>query len=112
MPPTEETIWLAGDIEDAHNRLDHLLGHLPPDFDDGRVALLTCPECGDLACGALTAQMEVAEDVVEWGQLGYNSGAPERPPLLFSPLLTLIFERDAYVSTLEAARKQLVEAVP
>jgi hypothetical protein len=30
--PLQETIWLAGNREDAQERLDRLQGHLPPDF--------------------------------------------------------------------------------
>jgi hypothetical protein len=32
---------------------DRLPGLLPGDFDDGHVALLVCPICGDVECGAV-----------------------------------------------------------
>ncbi len=56
--------------------LDRLLGRegtpwapSGPAFEDGRVVLLECP-CGDHDCGALTAQVVVGTEVVEWREIG------------------------------------------
>ncbi|MCX6406983.1 MAG: hypothetical protein NTV28_08700 [Propionibacteriales bacterium] len=60
------------------SRLDRLLGRrgIPwapfgPAFEDGRVVLLECP-CGDLDCGALTTEVVVGDDVVEWRVIGWQ----------------------------------------
>lgn len=42
-----------------------------PAFDDGRVVLLECP-CGDLDCGALTTEVVIGDDVVEWRAIGWQ----------------------------------------
>lgn len=42
-----------------------------PAFEDGRVVLLRCP-CGDLDCGALTTEVVVGDDVVEWREIGWQ----------------------------------------
>ena len=107
VPPVEETIWLAGNTEDALNRLDRLQGHLPPEFLGGRVALLTCPECGDLWCGALTAELHLTDETVTWHQLGWNSETADGSPFLFDPSLSVTFDRSEYIGTLAAAKNSL-----
>ena len=59
-------------------RLDRLLGRqgtpwapFGPAFEDGRVVLLECP-CGDLDCGALTTEVVVGDDAVEWREIGWQ----------------------------------------
>lgn len=42
-----------------------------PAFEDGRVVLLECP-CGDLDCGALTAEVAIGDDTVEWRDIGWQ----------------------------------------
>ncbi len=105
--PAEETIWLAGDTEDASERLDQLLGHLPPDFDGQRVALLTCPVCGGFGCGVFTAVLQLSDDTVSWHELGWESETAEESPFLFDPPLSLTFDRAQYTHALEAARRSL-----
>jgi hypothetical protein len=39
-----------------------------------RVALYVCPECGDLACGAITALVSRREGVVHWSDFAYENG--------------------------------------
>ncbi len=58
------------------SRLDRLLGRrgtpwapFGSAFEDGRVVLLECP-CGDLDCGALTTEVVVEDDAVEWRDIG------------------------------------------
>jgi hypothetical protein len=103
----QETIWLAGNREDAQERLDRLQGHLPPDFAGQRVALLTCPICGDLWCGAFTAQLQMASDTVAWHELGWDAETAEGSPFLFDPPVSLTFDRQQYVQALETARSSL-----
>lgn len=109
--PAEETVWLAGNAEDARDRVARLLGQAPPEFGP-RTALLTCSECGDLACGAFTAEIGMDGDVVLWRAIGYNDGAAEEPPFLFEPPLVLRFDRDQYVHTLTSALETLSPATP
>lgn len=107
VAPIEETIWLAGDTEDALDRLDRLWGHLPPDLDGGRIALLSCPICGDLGCGAFTAELQLTDETVTWHQLGWNAGTADGSPFLYDPSLSVTFDRRAYVQTMQAAKRLL-----
>ncbi|EMD27124.1 hypothetical protein [Amycolatopsis azurea] len=59
--------------EAAVATLSRLLGDLPGDFDDGRVALVFCPRCGDLGCGAYSVEVVFGDDVVEWRTFGWQT---------------------------------------
>ncbi|RSN53686.1 hypothetical protein DMH01_38990 [Amycolatopsis sp. WAC 04182] len=59
--------------ESAVALLRRLLGRLPGDFDDGRVALLVCPLCGDLGCGGYSVEVVFGDDVVEWRAFGWQT---------------------------------------
>jgi hypothetical protein len=39
-----------------------------------RVALFVCPECGDFACGAITAHVSRTERGVQWSNFAYENG--------------------------------------
>lgn len=77
VPVQEQTpLFLDGDKawrEAAVRTLCRLLGHLPGDFDDGRVALLVCPLCGDLGCGGYSVEVVFGQDVVEWRAFGWQT---------------------------------------
>jgi len=80
---------------------DHLLGrpneHLAL---AGRSALLICPECGDLGCGAVLARIEVGPDVVTWTDLVHgNTLEPDHGPIA----CRFTFDRDAYERDLKRA---------
>lgn len=70
---------------------------------EGRVALLVCPLCGDLGCGAVMARITVANDEIRWSDFihGVNWVPSEDTPFEY----TFVFERAAYeLSLAEAAQ--------
>jgi hypothetical protein len=54
------------------------------DFPPNRRAVYVSPECGDLACGAVTAAMERQGDAVVWRDFKYETEID--PPLSLAPL--------------------------
>jgi hypothetical protein len=47
----------------------HLLGRPDPDFTiEGKQALLVCPICADLRCGAVTARIDLHATRVRWSE--------------------------------------------
>lgn len=60
-----------------------LLGERDPRLDaearfaDGRVAILFCPLCGELACGAISAELHFTDYAVGWRALNYQDGPGE-----------------------------------
>ena len=65
---------------------------------DGGSALLICPECGDLGCGAVLARIEVSEAVVTWTDVIY-ANATDRNAIGRE----FVFDRAAYERELAAA---------
>ena len=49
-----------------------LLGDAKPDLPPNRVALLVCPECGDLACGALTVAIDRESGSIAWSDFRWE----------------------------------------
>lgn len=44
-----------------------------------RLLLYVCPECGDLACGALTCEGSRVSDTIVWSNFGFETGIIEYP---------------------------------
>ena len=89
-----------------------LLGRRPAgDLPAGRVPLLVCGECGDLACGALTAAFEMGPAEVTWSAFSWEDGYhPARPvDSLTEPIR---FDRAQYESELGEASSRVTALPP
>src|SRR5690349_20120861 len=64
--------WQAASLGAEEHVLQQLLGRSQPDLPSGRIALLMCEECGDLACGALAARIFCSDHVVTWSDWAYE----------------------------------------
>lgn len=71
--------WHDGNAE--QRTIDLLLGVGTSVLESGRVPILVCEECGDLACGALAARIERLGDVVRWTDWAYENGYEPAKPL-------------------------------
>jgi hypothetical protein len=68
------TLWLDAPFPDVGVKaVQRLLKLTPGDFPNDRVSLYICPECGDLGCGAISAEILFAEDKVIWRDFGYQN---------------------------------------
>jgi hypothetical protein len=75
--------WGAKEFQDQI--VSRLLVESEPASDD-RVPLYVCPECGDLACGALTAKVERDGNDIVWSDFAYETGLDLDPPDLNRPV--------------------------
>lgn len=84
-----------------------LLGNSTPELPDGRVPLYTCPQCGDLGCGAVTVALVAGPDFVSWSDWGFQSNGAQEKYLVdrenLDDLRTFTFARPAYEETLRSA---------
>jgi hypothetical protein len=90
--------------------LRSLLGEIRGELPDGRVALLYCPECADIRCGALTADFVLHADMVEWRDVGWQ--VEEDFDVLndgFATPLTLRFSRAPYAGLLRRLLTEYTE---
>jgi hypothetical protein len=100
--------WLAEGVTVA---IETLLGRRPaPDLDGGRIPLLVCGECGDLACGAVTAALDVGVSEVTWSDFRWENGYGQPEPIdsLVEPIR---FDRAQYEAELADADNR-VGALP
>ena len=54
--------------------LSQLLGKSPSALESGRVPILVCEECGDIACGALAARILRKEGSIVWSDWAQENG--------------------------------------
>ena len=91
--------------------VDTLLGRRPaPYLEAGRVPLLVCAACGDLACGAITATLDVGATEVTWSAFRWENGY-EDPAIVDSLTEPIRFDRAQYEAELADA-DQRVAALP
>src|SRR6266446_2219235 len=72
-------LWIRPPVQAAvEPEVRRLLLLDPGDLPDGRVALFTCPECGDLGCGGITVDIEIDGDAIVWRRFGYQNNYDEK----------------------------------
>lgn len=103
VPMQEQTPLFLDDAKwrgTAIETLSRLLGRLPGDFADGRVALLMCPLCGDLGCGGYSVEVVFGDGWVDWRAFGWQCDyEPFEPEQEFS-FAGARFDRTAYETLL------------
>ncbi|WP_051427196.1 hypothetical protein [Arthrobacter sp. H20] len=110
----QETTLLRADWPHAAvEQIDQLTLAAPGEFEDGRVALLLCPVCGDVACGTVSARISTNADTVIWEDFGWQDGYTEEPPQpwLFEPQ-RFAFDKTAYLTLMNQLREQFTELLP
>ena len=72
--------------------------------------LYVCPECGDIGCGAITAQVEETAEHFVWRGFGYeNDYDPSMPDLTeYQEFGPYIFNKSEYRNTLRYRLSELV----
>lgn len=88
--------WTAETLRRLRLEDDRLLG-------GEREPLYVCPECGELACGAVTVRITASRGVVRWAEFAFESSdLPEdREPI--AGIGPFAFEFQAYRRALETA---------
>ena len=71
-------------------------------YDDGRTAILYCPECGALDCPSITARIEFTDSTVRWRDIAYQTEFPDLATFdTFDPV-TLVFAREQYEASVRS----------
>ena len=70
-----------------------------------RLPLYVCPECGDLACGALTCEARRVGEKIIWSSFGFETNISEFPPdfASYDGIGPFEFEARQYAEAIERA---------
>jgi hypothetical protein len=71
-------------------------------FTDGRAGLLFCEQCGDLGCGAVSADVWMSDTTVEWRNIAYQDGTTGEINTDEVTAFTIRFDREQYEATVRA----------
>lgn len=97
-------------LEEVRAETERLLGRRETEeLPAGRVALLLCHVDGDIACGALTARLQLSDAHVVWSDWLWESYQGALPVEQFSE--PLVFDRVTYEAQLHGALA-VVQAMP
>jgi hypothetical protein len=66
-----------------------------------RAVLFGCPECGDLACGAITVLVSRNELIVQWSDFAYENGYEAKTTI--ADVGPFVFDRAAYLTAFPQA---------
>ena len=98
--------WAVSGRDDE--AIDQFLLKRPTDLPDQRQPVFVCPECGDIACGAITLRLRLEGDAVVWEDLAYENGFDESVTDRSSfEYLAFSFPRDQYERAFEELRQSL-----
>jgi hypothetical protein len=91
--------WTPADYQRSF--VERLLLREPALLLSGRRELLVCPECADLGCGCISAEVSLEGDYFLWNHLGYENNYDPEMTRLFA-MGSFAFHRDAFVRQLSA----------
>lgn len=106
----KDLIGTFGWTENIHyenNQIDEFLGLVKPQLKTERTSFYVCPECGDIGCGAITAKIEVKDNVVIWKDFGYENDLEEPNLSDYKKIGPYRFDKTEYAKTLEEIKQRI-----
>ena len=96
--------WSSGSPAQRAATVTQFLGEKPSQLKSGRVPVLVCEECGDVACGALAVRVIREADSIRWTDWLYEDGyEPGRPLDWPTQPGDLVFNLNAYEAAIRKA---------
>ena len=80
-----------------------LLLEEPADLPENRRTLYVCPECGDIACGAVSLVVERVENKIIWRDFGYENYEGVVRGEGFEGVGPFVFDRSEYEKVIKQA---------
>jgi hypothetical protein len=71
-------------------------GQKIPQIPSKRLMIYVCADCGDIGCGAITADLEINDDKVIWKNFGYEDNSSEIDFNSFKDIPPFEFKRADY----------------
>jgi hypothetical protein len=88
--------WCERQVEQEF--IKAFLGEAPAQTSTGRIMIYVCPECLDIECGSITAELEFNENTVVWKKFGYENGYEDINFASFEHIHELKFEKQDYIA--------------
>lgn len=99
------TFGWTENIEYENNQIDEFSGTLQPELKTERTSFYVCPECGDIGCGAITAKIEVKDNMITWKDFAYENDTDEPDLTDYKEIGPFNFNKHEYLKTLEEIRR-------
>ena len=71
--------------------------------------IYVCPECGDLGCGAITANIEFINNEVIWKNFGYEDDIGEPNLTDYQGIGPFVFDKKEYLGIIEQLKIKITE---
>ena len=96
--------WSSASSAQRADTVAQFLGEKPSELKSGRVPVLVCEECGDVACGSIAARVIREVDSIRWTDWLYENGYEPGRPLEWSTQPgDLVFSPKAYEAAIRKA---------
>jgi hypothetical protein len=85
-----------GDKNYEQEIIKEFRGQKKPQIPSGRLMIYVCADCGDLGCGAITAELQITDNKVIWKNFSYEDNSSEIDFTSFKDIPSFEFDRVDY----------------
>jgi hypothetical protein len=79
------------------------------ELETGRTVIYGCSECGDIGCGAITAEIIDLGDKIIWKEFGYENNYSVFDLDDYKHILPFLFDKKEYLEEFEKIARELLE---
>lgn len=87
--------------------LKEFLKQEPAELETGRTIIYGCSECGDIGCGAITAEIVDLDDKIIWKDFGYENNYSGFDLEDYKHIKQFEFDKQQYFAEFEKMSKEL-----
>src|SRR5690606_13449530 len=80
-----------------------------PELETGRTIIYGCSECGDIGCGAITAEIIDDGDKIIWKDFGYENDYSGFDLEDYRNISPFVFDKKKYFAEFEKIAKELLD---
>ena len=80
-----------------------------PELETGRTIIYGCSECGDIGCGAITAEIMDDGDKIIWKDFGYENDYSGFDLEDYKNISPFVFDKKKYFAEFEKIAKELLD---
>ena len=81
----------------------------PSELETGRTIIYGCSECGDIGCGAITAEIIHDGDKIIWKDFGYENNYSGFDLENYKHIPPFVFDKEQYEAEFDKIEKELLD---